>query len=84
MRTDRITKKLHYFVHMDKRDKIPTQQALVGKNITVWLTTASVGRYEQLKRLENTSVTRGGPGGRDRMLAVKRRKNTRKSVCFFL
>ena len=30
----------------------------------------------------NTPGARGGPGGRDRTLAVKRRKNSRKSVFF--
>ena len=31
----------------------------------------------------NTPGTAGGPGGCDRTLAVKRRKNARKSVFFF-
>ena len=30
----------------------------------------------------NTPGTAGGPGGRDRTLAVKRRKNSQKSVFF--
>ena len=30
----------------------------------------------------NTTGTRGGPGGRDRIMAAKRRKNTRKKVFF--
>ena len=30
----------------------------------------------------NTAGTRGGPGGRDRILAVKSRKNIQKSVFF--
>ena len=32
----------------------------------------------------NTPGTRGGPGGRNRTLAVKRRKNAKKSVFFFV
>ena len=32
----------------------------------------------------NTPGTRGGPGGRDQTLAVKRRKNARKSVFFLV
>ena len=31
----------------------------------------------------NNTGTAGGPGGRDRMLAMKSRKNAKKSVCFF-
>ena len=31
----------------------------------------------------NTPGTAGGPGGRDRMLAIKSKKITRKSVFFF-
>ena len=32
----------------------------------------------------NTPGTAGGPGGRDRTLAVKSRKNGRKYVCFVI
>ena len=39
---------------------------------------------EIIKIPRNTPGTAGGPGGRDRMLAVKRRKNSRKSVFFFV
>ena len=34
------------------------------------------------RRKKDTPGTAGGPGGRDRMLAVKRRKNSRKSIYF--
>ena len=34
--------------------------------------------------LKNTAGTTGGPGSRDRTLAVKRRKNARKSAFFFV
>ena len=36
----------------------------------------------ELKTEENTPGTAGGPGGRDRTLAVKSRKNVRK-ITFF-
>ena len=35
------------------------------------------------KRRENTPGTAGGPGGRDRTLAVKSRKNGKKNLLFF-
>ena len=34
------------------------------------------------KNIKNTPGTAGGPGGRDRKLAIKGRKNVRKSVFF--
>ena len=34
------------------------------------------------KKVSNTPGTRNGPGGRDRTLGEKRRKNARKSVFF--
>ena len=36
------------------------------------------------KRRKNTPGTRGGPGGCDRTLAMKRRKNAKKSVFLFV
>ena len=38
--------------------------------------------FDSNKEINNTPWNRGAPGGRDRTLAVKRRKNTRKSVFF--
>ena len=35
-------------------------------------------RRREKKKEENTPVTAGGPGGRDRTLAVKSKKNARK------
>ena len=40
--------------------------------------------FKQIKGLFNTPGTAGGPGGRDRTLAVKSRKTAEKSVFFFV
>ena len=39
---------------------------------------------KQTTEKKNTPGTTGGPGGRDRTLAVKSRKNARKEANFFL
>ena len=39
-------------------------------------------KTERKKKKKNTPGTAGGPGGRDRTLAVKRRINSRKSAYF--
>ena len=42
------------------------------------------GRFPEVGQKQNTPGTAGGPGGRDRTLAVKRRKNVRKITFFSL
>ena len=41
-----------------------------------------VGQKEKTEKKKDTPGTAGGPGGRDRTLAVKSRKNVRK-ITFF-
>ena len=42
----------------------------------------TINWVEAKKRFNNTPETRGGPGGRDRLLAVKSRKDGKKSAFF--
>ena len=56
-------------------------QATLGARKHAWRTQAAwanFGTCVEIKIFSNTPGTRGGPGGRDRTLALKRRKTARK------
>ena len=53
-----------------------------GKQIFSLGSFPEVGQKQKTEKKKDTPGTAGGPGGRDRTLAVKSRKNVKK-ICFF-